>query len=296
MEQKMRLLSLHPLRKASSFFLSASVGGWPTIVGLALTLLPATGSAQQAGEQGVNAEAQDGDLAKKTQNPIADLISVPIQNNFDFLTGPGHPLKYAVNIQPVIPASISQDWNLISRIIMPVFHQEGPLGAQDRDGLGDINPSFFFSPKASENGITWGVGPVFLLPTATDSRLGSQKFGLGPSVVVLRQDDGWTYGALVNQIWSVAGDHNWKDVNATFLQPFVAYTFPTFTTVGLNMESSLDWAQRQWTAPINLSVSQIVRIAGQPVSLQLGGKYYVDRPVGGPDWGLRFTVTLLFPR
>jgi hypothetical protein len=259
--------------------------------------LPAiSADAQQSDAAAASEQSQDADLAKKTQNPIADLISVPIQNNFDFQTGQGHPTRYTGNVQPVIPISVSQDWNLISRIIIPVIHQEGPPGGQDQNGLGDINPSFFFSPKATENGITWGVGPVFLLPTATNSTLGSQKFGLGPSVVVLRQANGWTYGALVNQIWSVAGDHNRKDVNATFLQPFLAYTFPTYTTLSLNTESTLNWTQRQWTAPFNLSVSQIVRIAGQPVSFQLGGKYYVDRPAGGPDWGLRFTATLLFPR
>jgi hypothetical protein len=253
----------------------------------------ASGSVEAGSGEEENAEL---DLAKKTQNPVADLISVPFQNNFDFGTGPGRPLRYTLDFQPVVPASLTEDWTLIARVIAPVIDQGASPGGQELSGLSDVTPTFFFSPKQPSNGITWGIGPVFLLPTATVSALGSRKFGLGPSAVVLRQDAGWTYGALVNHIWSVAGASSRKDVNATFIQPFLAYTFSTYTTVGISSEDSLDWTQRQWTAPILVNVSQILPIAGQPVSFGLSAKYFIDRPTGGPDFGLRFTVTLLFPK
>jgi len=141
-----------------------------------------------------------------------------------------------------------------------------------------------------------GAGPVFLYPTASDDALGSGKWGAGPTAVVLRQDHGWTYGLLANHVWSFAGDADRPDIGNTFLQPFVSYTTTTHTTFGLNTESTYDWEARQWTVPINLTVSQLLRIGGQPVQFQLGGRYYAERPQGGPDWGLRFTITFLFPK
>jgi hypothetical protein len=137
---------------------------------------------------------------------------------------------------------------------------------------------------------------VFLYPSATDDALGAEKWGAGPTAVVLRQDSGWTYGMLANQLWSFAGSSSRAEVNATFLQPFVSYTTKTFTTFGLNTESTYDWSNRQWTVPINLTVSQLLKLGTQPIQFQIGGRYYAERPGGGPDWGLRFTVTLLFPK
>jgi hypothetical protein len=138
---------------------------------------------------------------------------------------------------------------------------------------------------------------VLLIPTATNDLLGGEKWGAGPTAVALRQTPtGWTYGALFNHIWSFAGDDDRANISATFIQPFVSYTTATFTTFGLNTESSYDWPRQQWTVPINLSVTQLVKLWGQPLSLQLGVRYYAERPQGGPDWGLRFAVTLLFPR
>jgi hypothetical protein len=239
---------------------------------------------------------QQAELAKKLQNPVANLISVPIQNNWDFGIGPANAMRYTANIQPVIPFGISQDWNLVTRTILPVIYAESPVaGGRDASGLGDVVQSFFLSPKEPVGGWILGGGPAMLWPTATDSLLGSGKWGAGPTVVALRQEHGWTYGALVNQIWSYEG---WgpQNVNATFLQPFAAYTTKTYTTFGLNTESTYDWQNNQWTVPFNLSVAQVLKIGKQPVQFQLGARYYADKPSGGPDWGLRFTVTLLFPK
>jgi hypothetical protein len=241
--------------------------------------------------------AQEADLAKKLANPISDLISLPIQSNIDFGIGPGDGTIWRTNIQPVIPFSISEDWNVISRTILPVVDQEGLAAAGDgldASGLGDITQSFFFSPK--ESSPIWGVGPVFLFPSATDDLLGGEQWGIGPTAVVLKQDGPWTYGALVNHLWDVAGDDDRGSINATFLQPFVSYILPTKTTLTLNTETTYDWTNEQWTVPLNFQVSQLFKIGNQPVQAFAGARYYAEKPADGPEWGVRIGLTFLFPK
>jgi len=267
-----------------------------------------------------NQQAQAAELAKKLQNPVASLISVPIQNNWDFGIGAAHAMRYTANIQPVIPFSLTDDWNLVIRTILPVIYAEASVPSRNQTGqrnlpplffgfsellpsrdtkagLGDIVQSFFFSPKEpTSGGWIWGVGPVFLYPTATDTTLGAEKFGLGPTAILLKQESGWTYGMLFNHIWSVAGNGSRDDVNATFMQPFVTYTTKTFTSFGFNTETTYDWEHKQGTVPLNWSVSQLLKLDKQPIQFSLGARYYAEKPAGGPDWGLRFTTTLLFPK
>lgn len=237
------------------------------------------------------------ELAKKLSNPVASLISVPIQNNFDFGGGPAdHGFQYKVNLQPVIPIALNDDWVMISRTIMPYVYQHDRIGNTSQSGLADTTESLFFSPKnPGPSGIIWGIGPDFYIPTATDSSLGAEKWGIGPTAVVLKQQDGWTYGVLANQIWSFAGDAGRQNINSTFLQPFLAYTTSKQTTFTVNTESSYDWVAGQWTVPVNWMVSQLVKIGKMPVNFQAGVRYYAAKPEGGPDWGLRFTITFLFP-
>jgi hypothetical protein len=155
--------------------------------------------------------------------------------------------------------------------------------------------SFFFSPVQPVDGWIVGGGPVFLYPTGAKA-LGTEKTGAGPTAVALKQQSGWTYGMLANHIWSFAGPSSRQDVNATFLQPFLSFTTKTYTTLGMNTESTYDWVNSQWTVPINLTITQLLKVSGQPLTLQAGYRYYADAPTGGPDWGLRFTFTLLFPK
>ena len=238
----------------------------------------------------------DVELAEKLSNPIADLISIPVQFNYDNGYGPKDAGFLRLNIQPVIPFSLTKDWNLITRTIVPVIYQDSVADGVDSEfGLGDTVQSFFFSPKQPANGWIWGVGPVFNWPTATDDQLGSGKWGIGPTAVVLKQEKGWTYGMLANQIWSFAGDSDRGELNVTFLQPFLAYTFPSATTIALNSESTYDWASSQWTVPINLQLSQMVRLGKLPMQLMLGGRWYAASPDDGPEWGVRFQVTFLMP-
>jgi hypothetical protein len=237
-------------------------------------------------------------MAKKLANPIGALISVPFQNNFDFGGGPaGDGFQYKLNLQPIVPITLNQDWLLISRTILPIVYQENIVGTSSQSGLSDTLQSFFLSPaKPTSGGWIWGAGPAFQLPTATDDLLGTEKWGAGPTAVVLKQQNGWTYGALANHVWSFAGESGRAEVNATYLQPFLCYTTKKATTFTLNSESTYDWQGNQWTVPLNLMVQQVVKIGRQPVALAVGGRYYADKPADGPEWGLRFAVIFLFPK
>jgi hypothetical protein len=238
-------------------------------------------------------------LAKQLSNPVASLISVPFQYNYDHRIGPdegGH--KSYVNIQPVVPISLDKDWNLISRTILPVIDQHDIVpGAGDQFGLGDTTQSFFFSPKLPTNGIIWGVGPVLYLPTGTDQLLSAEKWGAGPTGVALTQQGPWTIGILANHIWSFAGDEDRADVNSTFLQPFISYTTKDAWTFTLNTESTYNWVEEEWSVPINFLVTKLIKIDKQPVSLGAGVRYWADSPEdSGPEgWGARGVVTFLFP-
>jgi hypothetical protein len=240
------------------------------------------------------------ELTRQLSNPVAALISVPIQFNYDSNIGPARDgERTTLNIQPVIPIEINDDWNLISRTILPVVFQSDIFpGAGSQSGTGDVLASAFFSPKApTAGGWIWGAGPALLIPTGSSRLLTTEKWGMGPTGVMLKQQNGWTYGALVNHIWSFAGNGNRADISSTFLQPFLAYATPTAWTFGINAESSYDWKNAQWSVPLNLSVSKVTRFGTQLVSVGGGLRYWVESPDSGPhDIGFRVVATLLFPK
>ncbi|WP_110640811.1 transporter [Salinicola sp. CPA57] len=248
---------------------------------------------------GAVAFADDQDLAKKLSNPVASLISVPFQLNYDEEVGAGNGERFQLNVQPVIPFGISEDWNLISRTIFPIVSQDDVVPTEGSQfGTGDTVQSLFFSPKApADSGIIWGVGPVLLLPTASENTLGSEKWGLGPTGVVLRQSGHWTVGLLANHIWDYAGERDRADINSTFLQPFTSYTTPTAWTYTVNSESTYDWEASHWSAPVNFQITKLTSIGSQPFSVGGGLRYWVESPDdSGPDgWGVRLIATLLFP-
>jgi hypothetical protein len=243
-------------------------------------------------------QESDAELAKKLNNPVSSLISVPFQFNYDEGYGPDKGGRTVLNIQPVVPVSLNEDWNLIIRTILPVIYQERTSPTTGvAQGLGDTTQSFFFSPKASHNGLIWAIGPAFLWPTG-ESELGTKKWGAGPTVLVLKQTGGYTYGVLANHIWSYAdlGSNDRSSVSSTFVQPFLAWTSPSATTVNINSESTYNWKTRQWSIPVNLTVSQLYKFGGQRVSLGGGARVYAARDGTGPEWGVRFIATLLLPK
>ncbi len=265
---------------------------------LSLTLAPAeTTGAGNAGDSGSDAESREA-LAKAAQNPVAKLISVPFQNNFNFGVGPNDATQYILNVQPVIPISLSEDWNLITRTIIPIINQPSPApGVPSVFGLGDLNPTFFFSPAKSGK-LIWGVGPTFTLPTATDSMLGNGKWCAGPAVVALTMQGHWVVGALANQQWSFAGWGD-KSVSAFLVQPFVNYNLPHGWYLVSAPIMTADWEANsgdKWTVPLGGGIGKIQRFGKLPLNIQLQAFYNVEKPDNAADWQLRFQVQFLFPK
>jgi len=204
-----------------------------------------------------------------------------------------------LNIQPVIPVQVSTNWNLITRVIQPIVWQpytNEPTGGEY--GFGDMNPTFFLSP-AKPGKVIWGVGPAFLIPTATNTILGQGKFGIGPSVVVLVQPGKWTLGALTNNIWSVAGDSSRPDVNQFLLQYFVNYNLQKGWFLTIAPIVTANWevsSPNRWTVPFGGGVGRIMKLGAQPVNIS--AQFYGNpiRPAGTSPWGMRLQFALLFPR
>ena len=250
-------------------------------------------------------EAAEADqLAKQLANPIASLISVPFQANEDWGFGPpATATSSRLTFSRLFRSQSARIGTLIVRTIFPIVSQhdlfyfanlpkDSPLQPQNRsqDGLSDTTQSFFFSPKKpGPFGLIWGLGPAFLYPTGTHPLLGTGTFSIGPTFVVLKQEGPWTIGALMNQLWSVVISEHRSNVNQMFVQPFITYTTKTHTTFTLNTETTADWTASsedgKWTVPVIFQISQILKIGKQPVSIQIGGKYYADSPRYGPNWG-----------
>jgi hypothetical protein len=237
------------------------------------------------------------ELARKLSNPISDLVSVPFQFNWEQNVGPNDSTRFILNVQPVMPFSISQDWNLIARVIMPLVGQpvlfEGGTAAF---GLGDVLTSLFFSPR--KGGITWGVGPVISLPSTAIPTLGTEKWSAGPTAVVLKQAGPWTMGALWNQAWSFSGNPGRSDVNQMFLQPFLAYQASRTVTLTVQSETTANWEVEdgRWTIPLNVAVAKLSSFGAFPASYQLSAGAFVAHPDVGPSWKLRAAIVVLLPR
>jgi hypothetical protein len=247
-------------------------------------------------------KASAGDLAKATQNPVASLISVPLQNITDFNIGPlDRDRNTVIQFQPVIPIQLSENWNLITRTIGAlVFQPNIAQPNQGTFGLNDINPSFFLSP-ANPGKLIWGAGPTFLIPTATDNVLGTGKFSIGPSVVALVQPGKWTLGVLVSNLFSVAGPSNRANVNAFTLQYFINYNLKKGYYVTLAPIITANWnapSGNVWLVPVGGGIGRIMRLGFQPVNVSVQAYGNAKRPDNfpSPTWQLKFQIAFLFPK
>ena len=236
------------------------------------------------------------ELAKKLANPIASLISVPFQNNTFYGIGPYNGTQNIMNFQPVIPIKLNENWNVITRVILPIVTQYNITGDNtSQSGLSDITASAFFSPSKTKNGVTWGVGPAFLIPTATNTYLGTGKFGIGPTAVILKQANGFTYGALMNQIWSVAGSSDRANVSQLFVQPFFTYNWKSGAGIGLVGSITQNWETKKNATTITVPFTGITKFGKQIIQLAVGPQF----PVSGTplaDFGWRAQLTLIFPK
>jgi hypothetical protein len=249
---------------------------------------------------GFTSQAQESaeELAKKLANPVASLISVPMQVNNDHGIGSLNGSRTTVNVQPVIPMSLTKDLNLIARWVQPIVTQYNITGeAQKQAGLADAVVSAFISPKNSKNGFTWGAGPVFLLPVASHQAFASKQLGFGPTAVALKQSHGWTFGALVNQIWGIAGGEGRQKVNQMFLQPFLNYNWKSGAGAGGGFEYTQNWANNTSTLWFIPTISGLTSLGKQKVSLAFGPRFNLAAPSGAKaDLGWRAAATLLFPK
>ena len=243
---------------------------------------------------------KESSLSQQLANPIADLISVPIQYNALFGAGrDGKGTLSVLDIQPVIPIHLNEDWNLITRTILPVTYASNVFnGSGNVRGPADTQMSLFLSPQAAgPGGLIWGVGSIVNMPTATDALLGTRKWGAGPTGVALVQKGDWTVGVLANQLWTFDSSKTNNDnvINKSFIQPWATYELGKGRSVSVTTQSSYDWINRQWTVPLNIGYAQVVNFGKQPVQIQVGGIYMLTAPTGAPKWGLQATLTFLFP-
>ena len=241
------------------------------------------------------ADASDLELAKKSQNPVGDIISVPFENNLDGRVGPEDGLVYTLNLKPVYPLGFG-DWVLINRLTLPVIAQgERFEGEGSEFGLGDSIYQAFLSPR--ESPVVWGLGPAFVLPTHTDARLGSNKWSLGPAAVVLAKPGPWLVGSLVQQVWSYAGDD--ESVSLFSWQYFVNYNFDSGWYLTSTPTMTANWKEGSsdtWTIPVGGGIGRLIRIGGAPVDVKLQGFGFPEKPKGGPSWSVQLQLKLLIPR
>ena len=266
-----------------------------TVIFCCITLNSITVNAQEKPAASADAAAA---LAKKLANPVASLISLPFQNNTDIGIGQYNGSRNTLNIQPVIPLTLSPKLNLITRIVMPIVTQYNVTGPNtQQSGLSNFVASAFFSPSDSKNGITWGIGPAFLLPTTTNDLLGTNRTAIGPTAVLLKQTNGWTIGALINQLWSGSGTVPAYEVNQMFLQPFLTYNWKSGAGLGGTFEWTQAWITNTTSIYFMPNISGVTRLGNQIVSLSVAPRIPIAVPSASrPNFGVRAALVLVFPK
>ena len=272
------------------------------LAGLVSAADPAPATPAAADSAPVQPAAKDSasELAKQTQNPVADLISLPFQNNTFFEVGPDGRTQNVLLVQPVIPVGLNDDWNLINRPIIPIINQPAMTDDQNRNGgLGNIQYQGFFSPKKPVGGWILGFGPYLEFPTNSnpDGQFGTDNYSAGPAFVALRMKGPWVYGALFTHLWSYHG--NDPEVNLTGFQPIVNYNLKDGWYLKYSPMWNIDWtadSNNQWTIPVGGGFGKVFHLGKQPVNASITSYYMVESPAGGPDWQLQCQLQFLFPK
>ncbi len=276
---------------------------------ISLLLIETHSYSQEAKDAEVDDQkVSETELAKQTQNPVGNLISLPFENKTTFDTGPSDKTQNVLEIQPIYPASLNDKWNLITRTIVPIISQPGFSMRRDRSdgietgrdrtyGLGDTTFTSFLSPKNS-GGLIWGAGPVFLLPTATDSILGADKWGIGPSAVALKMSGKWVYGSLISHLWSFAGSGD-TNINQSTCQYFINYNIANGWYLTSSPTMTANWEAESdsvWTVPVGGGFGKVFKIGKQPFNARVQGFYNVAKPDFGGEWTVALRLQLLFPK
>jgi len=254
--------------------------------------------AEPSEKRDVSAAAEE-QLEKAVQNPVASLISVPLQNNTNFALGSFNRTQDVLNIQPVIPFKVSENWMVISRIVQPIIWQPYPYQNTGGEyGLGDMVPTFFLSPRKPKK-IIWGAGPAFTFPTATNNLLGQGKLSIGPSVVALAQPGHWTVGVLINNVWSVAGSGSRPAVNQMLMQYFISYQLRKGWYITSSPILTANWKATNgnaWTVPFGGGIGRVMKLGFQPVNIT--AQFYGNAvyPTGTSSWSMRLQIAFLFPK
>lgn len=262
------------------------------------TALAVAGALLTANASGVLAN-EDQDLAKASQNPIGDLISLPFENNFDFDTGPEDALVYKLNLKPVYPTELSDDLLLINRGIAPIIYQDERFEGEGSEfGLGDLTYQGFLTPKAP-GAVLWGAGPALTIPTATDERLGTEKWSAGPALVVLAKPGPWLFGSLISQSWSFAGDDDRDNVNQGTWQYFINYNFESGYYFSSTPTMVANWdedSDNRYTIPVGGGIGKLVRFGTLPVDIKGQVFWNAEKPDGAAPWSAQLQVKFLFPK
>lgn len=248
-----------------------------------------------------NAYADDvSDIAKKVQNPISDLISLPFEHTLNLDVGPDEEIQHIFNAAPIFPIKLSEGWLLVNRAIIPVIDMPLlALGVGDEFGLGDINYTPFLSPREAGGNTFWGIGPSITFPTASEPILGTEKLLLGPSFLVMKESPPWSLGFLISNSWSVGGEEDRADVNAGFVQPWLYYNFPSGAYIFYEPVITVDWeaeSDEQWTVPLGVGVGKIFTIGSQYMNMQITAFNNIERPTGTAEWSVRYQIQFLFPK
>lgn len=234
-------------------------------------------------------------LAKESANPLAAMISLPIQFNFNNGIGDYNQTQTLVNLMPAIPFRLSDKFNVLNRIILPIVSQPDLTPEKGSTfGLGSINYSMFLTP-AKLGKVIWGVGPAFNIPTRTNDLLGSPEFGIGPTFIALTMPGNWAIGMTANNVWSYTN----SNLNSLYSQVFVVYTFPSAWFVQMMPTITANWNAEEgqkWSIPLGANMGKVVMFGKQPIKLIGGGSYYAVSPDNGPDWQLFFQAVFLFPK